>query len=63
LIYVVFDQQANGVISRALPGDALAFSPPLIITEAEIHEMLDVVGKSLDELVVQLKREQIAVVR
>ena len=55
--------EANGVISRALPGDALAFSPPLIITEAEIHEMLDVVSKSLDELTVQLKREQIAVVR
>jgi 4-aminobutyrate--pyruvate transaminase len=55
--------EANGVISRGLPGDALAFSPPLIITEAEIHEMLDVVAKSLDELSVQLKREQIAVVR
>lgn len=55
--------EGNGVITRALPGDALAFSPPLIITEAEIHEMLDVVAKSLDELTVQLKREQIAVVR
>ena len=55
--------EGNGAITRALPGDALAFSPPLIITEAEIHEMLDVVSKSLDELTVQLKREQIAVVR
>ncbi len=55
--------EGNGVISRGLPGDALAFSPPLIISEAEIHEMLDVVGKSLDELAVQLKREQISVVR
>ncbi len=55
--------EGNGVISRGLPGDALAFSPPLIISESEIHEMLDVVAKSLDELAVQLKREQISVVR
>ncbi len=55
--------EGNGVISRGLPGDALAFSPPLIISEAEITEMLDVVAKSLDELAVQLRREQISVVR
>ena len=54
--------EGNGVISRGLPGDGLAFSPPLIITEAEIHEMLDGVAKSIDELAVQLRREQIAVV-
>ena len=55
--------EGNGVISRGLPGDALAFSPPLIISEDEIRETLDVVGKSLDELTVQLRREQISVVR
>jgi len=54
--------EANGVIARTLPGDVLAFSPPLIISKAEIDEMLDRVGKSLDELTVQLRREQIAVV-
>jgi 4-aminobutyrate--pyruvate transaminase len=55
--------EANGVIGRTLPGDVLAFSPPLIITKAEVDEMLDGVGKALDELAVQLRREQIAVVR
>ena len=55
--------EGNGVISRALPGDGLAFSPPLIISEAEIREMLDAVSKSLDQLTVELRREQIAVVR
>jgi 4-aminobutyrate--pyruvate transaminase len=54
--------EANGVIARALPGDALAFSPPLIITKEEITEMLDGVGRALDELAVQLRREQITVV-
>jgi 4-aminobutyrate--pyruvate transaminase len=55
--------EANGVISRGLPGDALAFSPPLIITEADIRDMIDRVGKAVDELAVQLRREQITVVR
>jgi 4-aminobutyrate--pyruvate transaminase len=54
--------EANGVISRGLPGDALAFSPPLIITEADILDMVDRAGKAVDELAVQLRREQIAAV-
>ena len=52
----------NGVIGRTLSNDVLAFSPPLIITKAEIDEMLDGVAKALDELTVQLRREQIALV-
>ena len=54
--------EANGVIARTLPSDVLAFSPPLIITKPEVDEMLDGVSKALDELTVQLRREQIAVV-
>ena len=54
--------QENGVIGRVCPGDALAFSPPLIISIAEIDDMLDRVQWSLDELTVQLRREQIAIV-
>jgi 4-aminobutyrate---pyruvate transaminase len=54
--------EANGVIVRAVPGDTLCFSPPLIITTTEVDEMLQRVGKALDELTVQLRREQIALV-
>lgn len=54
--------EEHGVISRNLVNDALAFSPPLIITEAEIDEMIDGVGRALDELAVQLRREKIAAV-
>jgi 4-aminobutyrate--pyruvate transaminase len=54
--------EANGVITRACAGDALAFSPPLIITAAEIDEMLDRVSRALDELTVQLRRERITAV-
>jgi adenosylmethionine-8-amino-7-oxononanoate aminotransferase len=32
------------------PGDVVAFSPPLIITEAEIDEMFDRFGAAVDEV-------------
>ncbi len=34
---------------RALTGDIVAFSPPLIIEAAEIDEMLARFGRALDE--------------
>ena len=52
----------NGVIGRTVMNDVLCFSPPLVIGKDEINEMLDRIGKALDELTVQLRREQIAVV-
>jgi 4-aminobutyrate---pyruvate transaminase len=52
----------NGVIGRTVANDVLCFSPPLIISTEEIDTMLDRVGKALDDLTVQLRREQIAVV-
>ena len=54
--------EQHGVIARGLSNDTLAFSPPLVITVAEINEMLDRVGLALDELTVQLRRERLAVV-
>jgi 4-aminobutyrate--pyruvate transaminase len=50
------------VISRAVMNDSLCFSPPLVISKDDINDMLDRVGKALDELTVQLRREKIAVV-
>jgi len=55
--------EENGVIGRTVMNDTLCFSPPLIIARDEVDEMLTRVGKALDELTVQLRREQIAVVR
>jgi 4-aminobutyrate--pyruvate transaminase len=48
--------ETHGVIGRALPGDVLAFSPPLIITTSEIDEMLDGVSHALDDLAVELRQ-------
>ena len=54
--------EAHGVICRGLPSDSIAFSPPLIITEAEITEMLDRVEAALNDLTVQVRRERMAAV-
>jgi len=52
-----------GVIVRVSVNDTLCFSPPLIITKDDVDEMLNRISRGLDELTVQLRREQIAVVR
>jgi 4-aminobutyrate--pyruvate transaminase len=54
--------ESHGVISRSLPNDSMAFSPPLILTEAEAKTMLDRFEHALDDLTVQLRRERLAVV-
>jgi 4-aminobutyrate--pyruvate transaminase len=38
----------HGLILRQI-GDAMAFSPPLVVSEAEIGDMLDRFGKALDD--------------
>jgi 4-aminobutyrate--pyruvate transaminase len=45
--------EGRGVIARAAPNDTLAFSPPLIISKAEIDEVLDGMLAALDELAEQ----------
>jgi 4-aminobutyrate--pyruvate transaminase len=47
--YFVQRAQAHGLIVRVLAGDVIAFSPPLIITEAEIDEMLACTAQALDD--------------
>ncbi|WP_135467103.1 aspartate aminotransferase family protein [Crenalkalicoccus roseus] len=54
--------EQHGVILRAMVNDSIGFSPPLIITEAEIDAMLDRFGAALDALAVELRRERIAAV-
>ncbi len=54
--------EGEGVILRAMVNDSMGFSPPLIITEAEIDEMLARTARALDALTVQLRRESLTVV-
>ena len=45
--YLVRRAQAHGLIVRVMAGDIIAFSPPLVITEAQIDEMLDKFDRAL----------------
>jgi len=54
--------EEHGIISRALSSDTVAFSPPLVMTEAEVDEMLNRMSGALDEFTVQVRRENLAVV-
>jgi 4-aminobutyrate--pyruvate transaminase len=47
--YLIRRAQHHGAILRNLPGDIVAFSPPLIISESEIDEMMACFGKALDD--------------
>ncbi len=49
--------EARGVIGRACANDVLAFSPPLIITKAEIDEVLDAFSGAFDALAAEVRHE------
>ena len=40
--------RANGLILRVI-GDRLAFAPPIVISEAEVDEMVEKLGRTLDQ--------------
>ncbi|MGH6973542.1 MAG: aspartate aminotransferase family protein [Stellaceae bacterium] len=52
----------HGLILRQI-GDAQAFAPPLVISEADIDEMLDRFGKALDDTAARLPPRQRASLR
>ena len=53
--YLVRRAQEHGLILRVMGGDIIAFSPPLIITEAQIQEMMHRFGKALDDTTAWVK--------
>ncbi len=47
--------EEEGLITRAIFGDALAFCPPLIITEAQVNDMFDILERGLNRSLDVLK--------
>jgi 4-aminobutyrate--pyruvate transaminase len=56
--YVAERCAEHGLITRAI-GDTIAFSPPLIITENEIDQLLAMVGRALDDTEAMVKAKQL----
>ena len=55
--YLVRRAQHHGAILRNMPGDIVAFCPPLIISEAEIDEMIGCFGRALDDTWAMVKEK------
>ncbi len=58
--YLVRRAQHHGAILRNMPGDNVAFCPPLIINETEIDEMMACFGKALDDTWSMVKEKGLA---
>ena len=58
--FLVRRAQHHGAIMRNMPGDIVAFSPPLIISESEIDELLQCFGKALDDTWSMVKERGLA---
>ena len=58
--YLVRRAQHHGAILRNMPGDIVAFSPPLVISETEIDEMMGCFGKALDDTWAMVKEKGLA---
>jgi len=58
--FLVRRAQHHGVILRSMPGDIVAFCPPLIIGEAEIDEMMAGFGKALDDTWAMVREKDLA---
>ena len=54
--------EAEGVIARAVPGEVLCMSPPLVISTEEIDEMLDRIDRALHALTAELRRDKLTAV-
>ncbi|MBL8660539.1 MAG: aspartate aminotransferase family protein [Rhodospirillales bacterium] len=57
--YLAKRAEAHGLILRAIPGDVIAFSPPLIISAADTAEMIERFERALDDTHAWAKRERI----
>jgi 4-aminobutyrate--pyruvate transaminase len=53
--YLVKRAQHHGVILRNMPGDVIAFSPPLVIDEREIDALLDATERALDDTLAMVR--------
>ena len=40
----------NGLLAKPTHGDKIRFAPPLIITETQLWECIDIIKKSFNEL-------------
>lgn len=60
--YCMQQCEQNGLIIRAMGGNSMALCPPLIITETQVDELIDKLGRALDTTLDYVTSEQLLVV-
>lgn len=58
--YLVKRAQHHGAILRNMPGDVIAFSPPLVIDETEIDMLLERTALALDDTLAMVRQRGLA---
>jgi len=58
--YLVRRAQQHGAILRNMAGDVIAFSPPLVISEREISELLERTARALDDTLAMVRERGLA---
>ena len=53
--------ESEGLIVRAMTGNSIAVCPPLIITEQQVGELLDKLGRALDATLDHVTSKQLLV--
>jgi adenosylmethionine-8-amino-7-oxononanoate aminotransferase len=53
--------QDNGLLVRAMSGNAIALCPPLILSREQVDELVDKLGRALDATLDHVKAEQLLV--
>ncbi len=51
--------QEKGVILRSLQNDVIAMSPPLVVTEAEVDEIVEALGSSIEAITKELAAQPV----
>jgi ornithine--oxo-acid transaminase len=45
----------HGLLAKPTHGDKIRFAPPLLITETQIREAIEIIAQSLEEVAARLK--------
>jgi 4-aminobutyrate--pyruvate transaminase len=53
--------EENGLIVRAMGGNSIALCPPLIITESQVDELIDKLGRALDSTLAHVRAQDLLV--
>jgi ornithine--oxo-acid transaminase len=52
---ICLQMMQHGLLAKPTHGDKIRFAPPLLITETQIREAIEIIAQSLEEVAARLK--------